>query len=69
MSARVLQRLTASCLASPSTKKSTSRARLNRAALNDTRCGGGLGASNTANTSRACGARTVQKYERQVAVE
>src|SRR5450756_3050196 len=47
---------TALCLDFPLTRNITCRARLSRAALNDTRCGGGLGASNTASVSGEPGA-------------
>src|SRR5579875_1771431 len=42
---------TAARLPVPSTRNNTRRASDNRAALNDTRSGGGLGASKTASTS------------------
>src|ERR1035437_3293001 len=44
------------CLDSPLTKNITCRARLSRAALIDTRCGGGLGMSNRASVSGDPGA-------------
>ena len=62
------QRATASRLASPSTMNSTSRVRLKRAALSDTRCGGGFGAWNTTSASGALAATPQSRPGNRLAV-